>query len=448
MSGRKDGLCFFAQLMASTNSYNILLLGSGGRESALAWKLSQSPLCQKLYIAPGNGGTDAYGENVPLSPLDFPAIKGFCLERQIDILLPGPEDPLVAGIWDFIKNDPELEHIIVCGPSKEGAQLEGSKAFSKKFMLRHGIPTAGYREFDASSFDEGMDYLASHSLPVVVKADGLAAGKGVIIAATNEDAQDAFKSMVQDAQFGAAGSVVVVEEFLSGLELSVFVLSDGEGYAILPAAKDYKRIGEGDTGPNTGGMGAISPVPFAHEGFMQKVRERIIEPTVLGLRLENITYQGFIFFGLICVNGEPYVIEYNCRMGDPETEVVMPRLDEDLVQLIRDMNNGMLGGREIRHNPQPACTVMTVSEGYPGDYEKGKTITGLDGVEGSIVFQAGTKAADGSVVTAGGRVLAVTSTADTLEEALALSYKNAERINYAGKCYRKDIGWEFKDKAE
>jgi phosphoribosylamine--glycine ligase len=430
----------------STPAYstNILLLGSGGRESALAWKLSKSPLCKHLYIAPGNGGTGAYGENVPLSPLDFAGIRAFCLKHQIDILFPGPEDPLVEGIWDFVKGDPALQHIIVCGPSKEGAQLEGSKAFSKKFMQRHGIPTAAYREFDAESFEEGMEYLATHSLPVVVKADGLAAGKGVIIAGTNEEAQMAFTSMIRDAQFGAAGATVVIEEFLVGIELSVFVLTDGEGFVVLPEAKDYKRIGEGDTGLNTGGMGAISPVPFADKTFMDKVCERIIEPTISGLQHEHIEYQGFVFFGLINVNGEPYVIEYNCRMGDPETEVVMPRLEDDLVHLIMDMEAGNLAAREAKHSEKSACTVMLVSEGYPGDYEKGKAISGLGKVKDSLVFHAGTKSVADEVVSTGGRVMAVTSVADTLEDALDISYASIELLGYEGKNYRKDIGWEFK----
>jgi phosphoribosylamine--glycine ligase len=423
---------------------NILLLGSGGRESALAWKLAQSPLCTHLYIAPGNGGTGNYGENIALSPLDFPAIKKFCLEKEIDLLLPGNEDPLVAGVWDFVKGDLALQHIIVCGPSKAGAQLEGSKAFSKKFMVRHGIPTAAYREFDADSYDEGMAYLAGHSLPVVVKADGLAAGKGVIIAATHAEAQAAFKSMIRDAQFGAAGSKVVVEDFLTGIELSVFVLTDGEGYVVLPEAKDYKRINEGDTGLNTGGMGAISPVPFADDAFMEKIREHIIEPTILGLSNERIAYQGFIFFGLINQDGDPYVIEYNCRMGDPETEVVMPRLQEDLVSLILDMSIENLGNRMASRSPKTACTVMLVSEGYPGDYEKGKVISGVSDVTDSLVFHAGTKTQGGEVVSSGGRVMALTSVADTLEDALAISYRNAEKISYEGKCYRKDIGWEFR----
>jgi phosphoribosylamine--glycine ligase len=313
-------------------------------------------------------------------------------------------------------------------------------------MMRHGIPTAAYREFDASCFDEGMEYLADHSLPVVVKADGLAAGKGVIIAGTNEEAQAAFKGMVQDAQFGEAGSKVVVEEFLTGVELSVFVITDGESYVILPEAKDYKRIGEGDTGPNTGGMGAISPVPFADKSFIERVCDRIIAPTVLGLKLENITYQGFIFFGLINMDGDPYVIEYNCRMGDPETEVVMPRLDEDLVQMILDMNGGRLDNRVAKQKADSACTVMLVSEGYPGDYQKGKVLSGLDQVNGSTVFQAGTKGVEKDIVTAGGRVLAITSLAKTLPEALEVSYQNAEKISFEGKCFRKDIGWEFRQR--
>lgn len=430
--------------MSAISSFHILLLGSGGRESALAWKLSKSPLCRQLYIAPGNGGTAAYGENVSLAATDFEGIKAFCLKHAIDIIIPGPEDPLVAGIWDFIKNDEALKHIIVAGPSKAGAQLEGSKAFSKKFMQRHSIPTAAYREFDAASFDDGMEYLAEHTLPVVIKADGLAAGKGVIIAQTAVEAQAAFTGMIRDEQFGAAGSKVVVEEFLTGIELSVFVLSDGESYVLLPEAKDYKRIGEGDTGLNTGGMGAISPVPFADAAFMAKVKNRIIDPTVQGLSLEQITYQGFIFFGLISVDGDPYVIEYNCRMGDPETEVVMPRLEDDLVHLIVDMDAMRLNEREAKHSSLSACTVMLVSEGYPGDYEKGKIISGSEQVAGSIAFHAGTKNAGDDVVTSGGRVMAVTSVADSLADALAMSYSNAEKIIYDGKYYRMDIGWEFK----
>jgi phosphoribosylamine--glycine ligase len=429
----------------ATASFHILLLGTGGRESALAWKLSKSPLCKQLFIASGNGGTSAWGENVSLSAMDFEAVKAFCLKHQIDIVVPGPEDPLVAGIWDAIKGDEATKHIIVAGPSKEGAQLEGSKAFSKKFMQRHDIPTASYREFDATSFDEGMDYLATHSLPVVIKADGLAAGKGVIIAETTADAQEAYRSMIQDGQFGAAGSTVVIEQFLTGIELSVFVLSDGESYVLLPEAKDYKRIGEGDTGLNTGGMGAISPVPFADEEFMQKVTDRIIDPTVRGLAVENITYQGFIFFGLINVDGEPYVIEYNCRMGDPETEVVMPRLEDDLVHLIVDMDAMRLNEREAKHSEFSACTVMLVSGGYPGDYEKGKVIHGLEKVDDrSVVFHAGTKSVNDEVHTSGGRVLAVTSVAATLEEALINSYENAEKLSFEGMAYRPDIGWEFK----
>ena len=424
-------------------SYNILLLGSGGRECAIARKLSQSPLCGKLYIAPGNGGTSAYGENLPFAVTDFERIKAHCIENSIDILFPGGEDSLVAGIYDFFMADEDLAHIIVAGPSKEGAQLEGSKAFSKKFMQRHGIPTAGYMEFDKESFADGVNYLKQHAMPVVIKADGLAAGKGVIIAQTAEEAVDAFTSMIRDEQFGAAGHTVVVEEFLTGIELSVFTLSDGQHYVLLPEAKDYKRIGEGDTGPNTGGMGAVSPVPFATPDFMQKVKDRIIQPTLDGLSLESIVYNGFIFFGLISVNGEPYVIEYNCRMGDPETEVVMPRLEDDLVQLIIDMSKYGLGERTVKHSSSTACTVMLVSEGYPGDYEKGAKIEGLEKVEDSIVFHAGTKAVGDDILSNGGRVLAITSMADTLEEALATSYRNAGRITFEGKTYRKDIGWEF-----
>lgn len=423
--------------------YNILLLGSGGRECALAWKLKQSPLCGNLAVAPGNAGTAAYGTNLPFGVNDFEAIKQYCIDNQVDILFPGGEDSLVKGIYDFFKSDEQLQHIIVAGPSKAGAQLEGSKAFSKKFMQRHRIPTAAYREFDKTSFDEGVAYLQQHTLPVVIKADGLAAGKGVIIAQTHEDAVAAFTSILRDEQFGAAGDKVVIEAFLSGIELSVFAFTDGTNYVLLPEAKDYKRIGEGDTGLNTGGMGAISPVPFADDLFMRKVTDQIIVPTVQGLKAENIVYQGFIFFGLISVGGEPYVIEYNCRMGDPETEVVMPRLENDLVALILSMQEGRLDTVTVQHSNETACTVMLVSQGYPEDYEKGKVIHDLDDVKHSIVFHAGTAQQGEDIVTNGGRVLAITSSGRTLNEALRQSYENAARVWYEGKYYRRDIGWEF-----
>ncbi len=422
---------------------NILLLGSGGRENAISWKLKQSPLCENLYIAPGNAGSAAYGTNVPLSLKDFAGIRQFCLDNNIHILFPGGEDTLVAGIYDFFKGDEQLKHIIVCGPSKEGAQLEGSKAFAKEFMMRHNIPTAAYREFNDSNFDEGVAYLNAQTLPIVLKADGLAAGKGVVIAESHNEAVDAFTTMIKGAQFGEASATVVVEQFLTGIELSVFAMTDGTNYVRLPEAKDYKRIGEGDTGPNTGGMGAISPVPFADPEFMQKIITQVIEPTVNGLKAENITYQGFIFFGLIKVDGEPFVIEYNCRMGDPETEVVMPRLENDLVEMIIKMNEGKLNEIAVTHSPKAACTVMLVSEGYPGDYPKGRIMHGLDQTEGSILFHAGTAQMGDEIITNGGRVLAITSYGDDIKEALATSYKNADLINYEGKYYRKDIGFEF-----
>lgn len=426
------------------SSYNILLLGSGGRECTLAWKLRQSKMCKELYIAPGNAGTAQYGTNLPFAATDFEEIKRACIESRIDILFPGGEDSLVAGVWDFIKNDPELSHIIVAGPSKEGAQLEGSKAFSKKFMQRHNIPTAAYREFTDENYDEGIAYLHQHSLPVVLKADGLAAGKGVIIAQSTEEAVEAFSQMIKEAQFGDAGKKVVVEQFLDGIELSVFALSDGTSYVRLPEAKDYKRIGEGDTGPNTGGMGAISPVPFADNAFMQMVTDRIIVPTVKGLKAENIIYQGFIFFGLIKVDGEPYVIEYNCRMGDPETEVVMPRLENDLVELIVAMHENRLDTVTVQHDKRAAGAVMLVSEGYPGSYPKGKAMSGFDKVSGSLVFHAGTAVKEGETVTNGGRVVAITSYGDTIQDALKQSYENAAHIAYEGRYYRSDIGYEFK----
>jgi phosphoribosylamine--glycine ligase len=426
------------------SSYNILLLGSGGRESAIAWKLKQSPFCKNLFIGPGNPGTEQYGTNIPLSVMDFEAAKKACLDNHIDILVVGPEDPLVAGIYDFFKNDAALRNIIVVGPSKEGAQLEGSKAFSKKFMQRHNIPTASYSEFDETNFDEGVRYLKQHGVPIVLKADGLAAGKGVVIAQTVDEAVAAFTLMIKEAQFGDASKTVVVEQFLTGIELSVFALTDGNSYVLFPEAKDYKRIGEGDTGLNTGGMGAISPVPIADDTFMQKVVERIVNPTIKGLNEEKIIYEGFVFFGLINVNGDPYVIEYNCRMGDPETEVVMPRLENDLVELIIKMDEGKLNEVQVKHNPQAACTVMLVSEGYPGSYPKGRVMKGFEKVKDSILFHAGTAKKDDNIVTSGGRVIAVTSYGDDIKQALAKSYENAAHIEYEGKYNRRDIGFEFK----
>jgi phosphoribosylamine---glycine ligase len=424
-------------------AYNILLLGSGGRECTIAWKLRQSKYCKELFIAPGNAGTLQYGTNLNISTTDFESIKQCSVENKIDILFPGPEDPLVEGIYDYFKGDKDLEHIIVAGPSKAGAQLEGSKAFSKLFMMRHKIPTASYKEFNAANFDEGIQYLKNHSLPIVVKADGLAAGKGVVIAMSAEEAIEAYSMMIKEAQFGDAGKKVVIEQFLDGIELSVFVLTDGNNYVVLPEAKDYKRINEGDKGPNTGGMGAISPVPFADSSFMNKVDEQIIKPTINGLKEEGIIYQGFIFFGLIKVNGEPFVIEYNCRMGDPETEVVMPRLNSDLVELIIHMAEGSLDSAVVKHYEKMACTVMLVSEGYPGTYAKGKLMKGFDTVQHSMLFHAGTAIQNSEVVTNGGRVLAITSYGEDLKKALEQSYENAEKIDYEGKYFRKDIGYEF-----
>lgn len=423
---------------------NILLLGSGGRECALAWKLTQSELCNNFYTAPGNAGTAEYGKNIPVAYTDLEAIKKVCLSHAIDILIPGPEDPLVAGIYDFFQNDPELKHIIVVGPSKDGAQLEGSKAFAKKFMKRHNIPTAKYEEFTKDSFEKGTAYLKRHEPPYVIKADGLAAGKGVVIAESTVDAVKAFRAMVMNEKFGDASKRVVIEEFLKGIELSVFVLTDGNNYVLLPEAKDYKRIGEGDKGENTGGMGAISPVPFADQEFMGKVIDRIIEPTIKGLKDEHIVYKGFIFFGLINVNGDPYVIEYNCRLGDPETEVVMPRIENDLVEMIVKMSEGKLNEVTIEYDNRYATTVMLVAHGYPGKYEKNKVMTGLQDVKGSYLFQAGTIHKEDKLLTNGGRVLAITSYGNNLSDALEKSYTNAEKIKYDGKYYRKDIGWEFK----
>jgi phosphoribosylamine---glycine ligase len=425
------------------NKMTILLLGSGGREHALAWKMLQSSKCTKLFVAPGNAGTGRIATNVNLKITDFEAIKAFALSEKVEMVVVGPEDPLVKGIFDYFQNDSELNHIPVIGPSKQGAQLEGSKEFAKEFLVKHNIPTAGYDSFTKETVEKGCTFLETLQPPYVLKADGLAAGKGVLIIHDLAEAKQELRNMLVDAKFGEASSKVVIEEFLDGIELSCFVLTDGVNYKILPTAKDYKRIGEGDTGLNTGGMGAVSPVPFVDAILLEKIENRIVKPTIEGLKKDNIQYKGFVFIGLINVKGEPIVIEYNVRMGDPETEVVIPRLESDLVELFQAVANEKLNEINLEVTDKSAATIMVVSGGYPEEYINGKGISGIETVTDSIVFHAGTKQDNDTIITNGGRVLAVTSLGDNFEEAIKKSYQNIEKLHFDTMYYRKDIGFDL-----
>ncbi len=422
---------------------NILILGSGGREHAFAYQIAKSPNCNQLYTAPGNAGTAQLSENVAIGVNDFKKIKEFVIEKQIELVIVGPEDPLVNGIVDFFDSDSELNKVMIIGPSMEGAKLEGSKEFAKEFMKEFNIPTATYQSFTKNEIIKGLQYIESTPPPYVLKADGLAAGKGVVILDNANDAKAELQHMLVEEKFGAASKTVVIEQFLKGIELSVFVLTDGKNYKILPTAKDYKRIGEGDTGLNTGGMGAISPVPFADEIFMQKIEEKIVKPTITGIQKRKMNYKGFVFIGLIKVDDEPYVIEYNVRMGDPETEVVLPRIKSDLVSLLWATSTQSLNRALLEIDQQSSATVMLVSGGYPEGYEKGKEIKGIDTTEGSIIFHAGTNEKEGKILTNGGRVIAVTTLNENWKEALEKSYQNAEKINFEGKYFRKDIGFDL-----
>ncbi|KFF07410.1 phosphoribosylamine--glycine ligase [Flavobacterium reichenbachii] len=421
----------------------ILLLGSGGREHAFAWKMIQSPLCEKLFVAPGNAGTASIAENVAIAPTDFEAVKALVLKENISLVVVGPEDPLVKGIYDYFKNDESLKHIPVIGPSKLGAQLEGSKEFAKEFLMKHNIPTAAYDSFTAETVEQGCSFLETLQPPYVLKADGLAAGKGVLIIQDLEEAKTELRNMLVHEKFGAASSKVVIEEFLDGIELSCFVLTDGKSYKILPTAKDYKRIGEGDTGLNTGGMGAVSPVPYVDAVLMEKIETRIVKPTIEGFQKDGIEYKGFVFIGLINVKNEPIVIEYNVRMGDPETEVVVPRLKSDLVELFLSVADQKLDSFELEIDPRSATTIMVVSGGYPEDFEKGKVITGLENITDSIVFHAGTKLEGGAVLSNGGRVLTITSYGDDFQQAIKKSYQNIDKLNFDKMYFRKDIGFDL-----